>query len=144
MLNNPNILDHPAEESGTVLIPASKGARLTNSILDQFGIMLCFGMASNFTGSLQSSTSDEPSAVMVLLIFGIIVCYYAGFEALFSKTPAKFLTGTHVVTNEGKKAGIGKCLLRTVCRAIPFEAFSLLASDVAWHDSIAGTMVVND
>ena len=71
--------------------------------------------------------------------------YWILSEYFFGKTPAKFLTKTKVVTKFGTKPSFWTIVGRTLCRLIPFEAFSFLGSrPVGWHDSISGTLVVND
>ena len=70
--------------------------------------------------------------------------YYAGTELLCYRTPAKFLTGTIVVAENGGPPTSGQILGRTLCRFIPFEAFSFLGTpSVGWHDTIPKTRVVD-
>ena len=68
------------------------------------------------------------------------------FEAVFQRSPGKFLTGTKVVNESGGKPTFGQILGRSLCRFIPFEAFSFLFGDssrvVGWHDKFSGTLVV--
>jgi uncharacterized RDD family membrane protein YckC len=69
--------------------------------------------------------------------------YYLVMEAAFGRTIGKLATGTRVVTVEGGAASFGQILGRTLCRLIPFEAFSFLTENaVGWHDSIPKTRVV--
>jgi uncharacterized RDD family membrane protein YckC len=53
----------------------------------------------------------------------------------------KLLSGTVVVNEAGGKPTIGQVFARTLCRFIPFEAFSFLGKR-GWHDSIPKTHVV--
>ncbi|GAB1594643.1 RDD family protein [Lysobacter claricitrinus] len=74
----------------------------------------------------------------------MFVLYYSGFEALFGRTPGKFICGTRVVTEHGAAPSFGQALGRTISRMIPFEPFSVLFSEEGrgWHDSIAKTKVI--
>lgn len=72
--------------------------------------------------------------------------YYFITELTWSKSPAKFLTKTHVVTDKGFKLTASQLAIRTILRWIPFEAFSFLFAHrpVGWHDRFAHTKVVDD
>lgn len=75
----------------------------------------------------------------------IVVLYYVPFETGFGRTPAKLITGTKVVSEDGGPPGLGRVLGRTLVRMVPFEVFSFLGGDgrpVGWHDSWSGTRVV--
>ena len=80
----------------------------------------------------------------LLVSVPVFFLYYIGFEATLSKTIGKFILGTKVQTTDGRKPTLIQVSLRTLCRHIPFEPFSLLFSDSnsAWHDSIPKTKVV--
>jgi hypothetical protein len=41
----------------------------------------------------------------------------------------------------GERSRVKMALIRTICRFIPFEAFSFFGQK-GWHDSISGTNVV--
>ena len=72
----------------------------------------------------------------------IITAYYVFFEAIWGRTPGKFLMGTVVVTEHGEKPSFGQIIGRTLCRFIPFEPLSCLG-ERGWHDSIPKVLVVN-
>jgi len=51
--------------------------------------------------------------------------------------------GTIVVDERGNKISFGKAALRSLCRIIPFEAFSFLGEEGrGWHDTITNTYVI--
>ena len=56
---------------------------------------------------------------------------------LFGKSPAKFLTGTTVVSVDGSKPNFGSIVLRSLCRLVPFDQLSILIgkNDYCWHNS---------
>ncbi|WP_309938245.1 RDD family protein [Aureibacter tunicatorum] len=66
-------------------------------------------------------------------------------EVLFAKTIGKAITKTTVVNEDGKKPSPKEVALRTLCRFVPFEAFSFLNDDAyGIHDKWSKTLVVND
>lgn len=79
----------------------------------------------------------------VVLGFAILLFYYVILEAATGRTLGKLITGTKVVNEDGGAPSIGQIIGRTLCRCIPFEAFSFLSSDArGWHDRIPKTYVV--
>lgn len=76
----------------------------------------------------------------------IVVLYYVIFESIWSKTPAKFITKTRVITEYGEKPNFKTILIRTLVRFVPFEAFSFLTSGRprGWHDRWSKTIVIDD
>lgn len=83
-------------------------------------------------------------ATGVLMSFIVYFIYFVSLEAMFSRTIGKLVAGTKVMGVDGSRPTLWQVFLRTLCRHIPFEPFSLLASDegIAWHDSIPKTKVV--
>ena len=69
--------------------------------------------------------------------------YYNLFEAWFGKSPAKFITRTRVLTLRGEKPGWLDIMGRSLCRIIPFDAFSFLFG-ADWHDRFSRTIVVSE
>ena len=75
----------------------------------------------------------------------ITIVYYLFFELAFGRTLAKWITGTRVVCDDGRRPTLARVFGRTAARMIPFEAFSFLAGDgrpVGWHDSLSKTRVI--
>jgi uncharacterized RDD family membrane protein YckC len=127
------------------LSPASEGARFMNFILD--GIvyrLLAFGL-----GRIDRlSRFHLPSKSIIFGVFLstiIFLAYYILLEALCGKTPAKYVTGTRVVSVDGTRPTFAQIVGRSFSRLIPFEAFSFLESNpVGWHDRFSSTRVVKD
>ncbi len=72
----------------------------------------------------------------------ILLFYYTSIETLTKgRSVGKLITGTKVVTLEGQQPANSVFLKRSLCRIIPFEAFSFLGKN-GWHDSIPKTAVV--
>ncbi len=131
-------------------ITASGGLRFANYLIDFFGyIALSFlvgifiAILSVLTGIDISFLDNMGKLTEYFLGFFLMSSYYLFFEGIFGQTPGKMITGTKVVTEDGEKAPFEKIMTRTLCRFIPFEAFSFLGTNsVGWHDSISKTSVV--
>ncbi len=66
--------------------------------------------------------------------------YYTVSESIFSQSIGKMITGAYVRSENGQSPNFGQILLRSICRYIPFEAFSFLPSPmVKWHDKFSNT-----
>lgn len=132
---------------------ASKGKRLANLIIDRIVIYILtfllgilsfiladmFGMGG-FLRFIENMTAVEE------LLFGILVSlvYYTAIESITGRTIGKFITNTRVINEGEKKATPDEVFIRSICRFIPFDAFSFLGSEGrGWHDSLAGTFVVD-
>jgi uncharacterized RDD family membrane protein YckC len=112
-------------------ILASKSKRLLNFLIDSIFIMLftVFSLASN----------------SIIFIFFMPI-YYFVFEGYVGKTFGKYITGTTVVSKDGTSPKSKQIIIRTLSRLIPFEWISFLSirKPIGWHDSISGTVVVDD
>ena len=135
---------------------ASQGLRFVNLILDNILIQVVSGAVGFGVGMIFATTltisdgtlspSDETSLELIGFFVGVFtaVGYYVFTEAIFQRTPAKFITGTMVVTEDGQCPSFGQFVGRSFARLIPFEAFSFLGGSkpVGWHDSLSGTRVI--
>lgn len=124
---------------------ASQGKRFANMLID----VVCYYVLAFivvFILMLIGVFDDEPSkAVSYLITFSSMWLYFTVMEASFGKTVGKLVTKTRVVDEEGNSLDFGKATVRSLCRLIPFDAFSYLSSrPVGWHDSISRTRVIND
>lgn len=125
------------------IVLASKGRRFGTFVVDY----ICFIVVSFCSGVLIALTFGEagvgamaqiPDMVLGWIVFAL---YYIFFEGLWARTPGKLLFGTVVVNQSGGRPSLGQVVGRTLCRLIPFEAFSCLG-ERGWHDSIPKTYVV--
>jgi uncharacterized RDD family membrane protein YckC len=132
---------------------ASQGKRFANYILDLiFYFIFCalFGFILGiifaiFSPSLINMFNDDNKILNYLIGFIALFLYYSTFEALTGKTLAKFITRTKVINENGSKPNYREILLRTLCRFIPFEAFSFLGDDNSgWHDQVSKTRVIEE
>lgn len=123
---------------------ASKGKRFLNMIVDTIGfytLAFILGVITAVFG-VESIWTDVNEYLLALIV---VLLYYVPQEALLGRTLGKFLTGTKVVTYQNEKISAGQAFGRSLCRMIPFEAFSVLMTNptLGWHDSIAKTKVVD-
>ncbi len=130
------------------LIPASRWARFGNYLIDYATVivfLILLGALAGFIwGVAVADWMAGLSAVEeTLLIWGVFRCYYIVFEGLFDRTLGKVITGTRVVDKFGQPPSFGQVVARSFFRLIPFESISVFQSSrVAWHDSLASTIVV--
>jgi len=131
---------------------ASKNQRFANYVIDyicqiviMLGVVFLISIISILLGyddliaGIESMNRVEEYALGAV----IVLIYYNVFEIFFSRTIGKFITKTIVVNEFGEKPDVNEILVRTVCRIIPFEAFSFLGDlGKGWHDSISKTYVV--
>ena len=132
---------------------ASKGSRILNYILDIIFIMcLIFALAfilAILAGLFQWNgillwLSDMGDLSGQVVFIGVTIFYYTITEGFLGRSLAKLITGTIVVNENGEKPSFGTFLKRSLCRLIPFEAFSFFGdSGRGWHDTISDTYVVN-
>ncbi|HVR18271.1 MAG TPA: RDD family protein [Polyangiaceae bacterium] len=109
------------------------GARFANFLID---MVVRTGMT---VGTIVAFGEDAVFAP-VLLLFG----YYIVFEALFARTPAKWITRTRVIALDGSRPRFLQIVGRSFARYVPFEPFSFLGNARGWHDRWSSTRVVRD
>lgn len=133
------LLDSEKPES----IQATRGKRFLNYLIDfviLFALSAAFGMLMEYQGY-----NVEEWNWWQEYLFGVVVLiiYYTVFESIFAKSPAKFITRTHVINSHGARPDFAQILGRSLARCIPFDPISFLG-DGKWHDAASKTTVVND
>lgn len=133
-------------------ILASHGHRFLNYIIDIvmiYIIIFILTVIVIFLEGLIGSTAiyewvGEMSDLQGYVIFYIMMfIYYIVLETYSSRTIAKYITKTVVVTEDGLPVDLKTIVQRTFCRIIPFDGFSFLGTPSrGWHDSISNTYVV--
>ncbi|HMQ47559.1 MAG TPA: RDD family protein [Saprospiraceae bacterium] len=136
---------------------ANKNKRFINHIIDMLGYMVFSFIIGALLGPLSVLFSMEDAYVQWAnsdsnpiedWLFGIFVVmlYYTGLEYLLKgKTLGKFITKTRAVTLEDEEMNFSTTLIRSLCRIVPFEAFSFLGDDPGgWHDKWSRTRVIDD
>lgn len=132
---------------------ASRSQRLVNVIIDT----IVLAIVLIFTGLLASIlyhvfdydgmliwSMELSTAGRIVLDISIFVLYYVLMELLTQHTLGKYVSGTKVVMADGTKPGLGVLIVRTACRFIPLEFFSVFGETArAWHDSIPNVYVID-
>jgi len=131
---------------------ASHGKRFANRLIDLIACWAFMFVFAFFIGiilaiispsAIQNFQDDSTLLEYTLAIVSIII-YYTLSEFIAGRTLGKLITGTKVVNENGGKPSFDTALLRTICRFIPFEAFSFLGDQaIGWHDTLSKTRVVN-
>lgn len=127
------------QETASMPMEASKLRRLITCLIDvgcSFFIFLAL-LRLLPTGLI-------PAEHYRFLLLGSTFLYYAASELLFTRTVGKVVTGTSIVTTTDKEPVRSQLLLRTACRFLPLEPFSLLFSrrKLSWHDRLSKTKVI--
>jgi uncharacterized RDD family membrane protein YckC len=125
------------------------GPRLGHYILDGLCVMaVVLPLAYILERAGLLSQIGESANIISIPFFdikSIIVTFtfYFLFENSFQRTPGKWVTRTIVVNEFGEKPDAGTIAVRSLCRLIPFEAFSCLSdSGRGWHDKLSKTYVL--
>ena len=113
-------------------VDASQGTRFANFLIDT--------VCRTFLTVVFAYVLEDAAWLLIFLALG----YYLVFEAVFSRTPAKWITKTRVIAVDGSKPRFTQILGRTLSRFVPFEPFSFFFGPRGWHDSWSGTRVVKD
>lgn len=130
---------------------ASQGQRFGNYLIDLiiqyvfiFLLAIVLILIAEALGNSELSFWLENMSTIESYVLGIVVLliYYSLTEIFLSRSIAKFITKTIVVTESGEKPDAGTIVKRTFCRLIPFNHFSFLGGGRGWHDSISNTYVV--
>lgn len=132
------IMPKKKERQSVGLIPTTSGVRFGNYIIDNIFVIILGTIISALT-----QFTVQPSFIFVSVIQ---IVYYTFFESLWQKTPAKFITRTRVISDDGFKPDFFNILTRSASRCVPFDAFSFLGGDrpVGWHDRWSHTLVVSE
>lgn len=137
--------DSELAEKTEAIVPAGKGRRFLNLIIDYiaqliFAIILGFIIVILGGAEIISKLQGTSEFIFGLLI---LLSYYILMESIFGRTIGKYITGTKVVDETGRKPSLGQVIGRSFSRFIPFEAFSFLGAETrGWHDSLPKTLVV--
>ena len=131
---------------------ASSGKRLANYIIDlvvfyvlmnyvivQVIVAINYDLAVLIFGD--GTGYELVSRLIGLLLYGM---YMGLIEAVFKgRSLGKLMTGTIAVNEDGSRISGQTALLRGLCRAVPFNAFSAFGRPTyPWHDRWTKTYVV--
>jgi uncharacterized RDD family membrane protein YckC len=148
-------LGRPAEPGERVYKPQGNGPRLLAFIIDLVifgtvvGLLAMVGAALS-GAALESLTGGILAVIMVVVWFA----YFAGLEAVLSRTIGKMALGLRVIGANGQPCGWGQAFARNITKAL--ATYSLLgliltsifigrsATAQRLGDRLAGTTVVKD
>ncbi|MFD0894507.1 RDD family protein [Luteolibacter ambystomatis] len=124
-------------------VPLSLGIRFANLILDTIVHRILFQGLRLIPGlGLHWETGGSTWGILAAS-YAVTIAYYTVMEGAFGRSAGKFFTGTKVVTLNGEAPSYGQAFARSLCRFIPFDAFSFFrVSKCGWHDTIPKTRVV--
>jgi uncharacterized RDD family membrane protein YckC len=138
-------------DTGNSGVIASQAKRLVNYFIDiLFFYLLCLilGGILGIIGTMGSPSAisllnDDKDWRLSLIAIILLFIYYVLMEGSTGRTIGKYITKTKVVNEKGEIPGFKTIFLRSLCRFIPFEAFSFLGQNsLGWHDTISKTKVV--
>lgn len=131
---------------------ASQGIRLANYIIDLIALMIINIILSLISSLLYNLTSNSfffyfynNNSFLWEYMMGTIIAsmYYFLWENFSNgRTLGKLITNTKAVSIDGTRPTTTQILYRSLCRAVPFNAFSFLGQN-GWHDSWTETRVIN-
>lgn len=125
---------------------ASLGKRFANYIIDYIAhvmlLVVVLAIVEVFIPGTLESYGRTNFLLRMIPATVVILVYYSVLEGIFGTSLGKLVTGTRVVTLDGNKPRFETILTRSLCRLIPFEAFSGLSDSLFWHDTISQTYVV--
>ncbi len=124
---------------------ASKQTRALNWIIDSVIKLIVFRLVlTSLNSAVISHRIDSLDRSERYLFWCIIsFIYYGVTEVFLSRSPAKYLTKTIVVMEDGSKPTIMAILTRTLVRILPFEPLSFLRGRaLGLHDENSKTFVV--
>jgi uncharacterized RDD family membrane protein YckC len=132
---------------------ASVGARFANFLIDLvFYYIVWFGMLALLMISIRQDTGDSfflrEDKGSVLLQYLLSITSFLTFFTIVEgasngKTLGKLVTGTRAQKMDGSRLTWKDAFLRSVCRLVPFEAFSAFGG-LPWHDKWTDTIVTKD
>lgn len=133
---------------------ASTTQRFLNFIIDailmQYGIAWATGyllvkLIIAISPETAYSLFVEGSPIVAAYLIGLFnyLLYYTICEKAFrGYTVGKLVTGTRAIRLDGQELTFKNALLRSLCRMVPFEPFSIWGGNGLWHDAWTKTIVI--
>ena len=140
-----NALDNDLYLSELKLIPASKGKRFANLIIDYIMAIVLATILFVLldVAGMYFATNGIQSRLLGAFLFAL---YYMVTEGtLKGKSIGKFVTKTRAVNEDGSTMDMSTVVKRSFSRIVPFEPFSFLGSEASgWHDKWSNTIVIDE
>lgn len=123
---------------------------LTDMLLMRFGISyITSDLLLRFLMAVSPRTASTLFSEESYLVAGYVIAalnhllYYTFCEKAFrGYTLGKFVSGTRVIREDGDELTLKDAFLRSLCRLVPFEAFSIWFGNGPWHDVWTKTKVI--
>ncbi len=132
-----------ANETIVNYVVASKSQRLLHLILDLiFTFLLFYFLVLMYREPFSKLSVVFGSATEAFIFIFFRLLYYTFYEGLLGSSPAKYLTETRVIDENGNQVGFGTAFKRTILRFVPFEPLSFFG--YGWHDRWSNTYVVKE
>lgn len=120
---------------------AGFGIRVINFIIDTLLIFAISYGVNNFW-DIQVSYWHYPFIPFYTIFWITIFVYYTFFESIFKRSPAKWISFSKVVSNNGKKAAFWQIIIRSLVRLTIIDCFFIPFLDKPLHDYLSKTDVV--
>jgi len=127
---------------------AGAGQRFADYLIDLIAFFIfVFLLMFVFVRAGGTIYSYPPYSAQDLLYRAVMLLFYAMFmflqEMIFKgRSIGKFITGTKAVNEDGTEMEPKTTFVRSLSRAVPFEAFSAFGAH-PWHDKWTKTYVVD-
>ena len=120
---------------------AGFGTRVVNFVVDT---LLIFGIAYGVNNwwDIEVQFWHYPFIPFYTIFWIMIFVYYTFFEAIFKRSPAKWLTISKVVNKTGNKPAFWQILIRSIIRLTIIDCFFIPFLDKPLHDYLSKTEVV--
>lgn len=147
----PSEEQHLFDDFNHELVQASSGKRLANYLIDLVSFYIFFFLFSYVLAVINYDLAmmiygqgDDVNLVGQLLILLFYGMFMGVVESITKgRSLGKLITGTVAVNEDGTRINGQTALLRGLCRAVPFNAFSALGSPCyPWHDRWTKSYVV--
>lgn len=136
-------------------VHATQGQRFFNFFIDNLLMRFALGYITGlivakagmllFPGLMYKPSYAKDQTLLYVFAYIIVIVNYLVYYTLCEKlfrgyTLGKLFTKTRAIRADGAELTFSDALLRSLCRLVPFEAFS--GFGVPWHDAWTKTMVV--
>jgi len=150
----PPASEHLLDDLDYHYVQPSSGVRFSNFLIDRlflYGVwrLLLYFFAYPIGLFVYSAAGGQKWAIYVLS-YGMALAFYTLYYTIAEgvtggKTLGKLITRTRAVTADGTRMNLKAALIRSLCRLIPFEAFSAFGQpSYPWHDRLSKTLVIDE
>src|SRR5690242_5061530 len=117
------------------------GTRVLNFIVDTI-LVFVIGFFAHKVNSFYAYYYHSFYLQFYIWFYMALVVYYTVFEAIFKRTPGKWLSFSKVVNNKGGKPSFLQILIRSLVRLTIIDCFFIPFLDKTLHDYLSKTEVV--